>query len=100
MKFARSPEILRNFSCRFSLNWVAKVLHPPTGIRFSATICEMSTHQVEGNRDLDIATCPANHPETPQPLQSRFLNRGSFPKLADFTKPDARQYRRFSQGFR
>ena len=48
--------------------------------------------QAEGNRDLEIATCPANCPETPQPLQSRFLNRGSFPKLADFTKPDAQQY--------
>ena len=43
-------------------------------------------HQVEGNRDLEIATCPANHPETPQPLQSRFLNRGSFPKLAHFPR--------------
>ncbi len=38
----------------------------------------------EGNRDLEIATCRANHPETPQPLQSRFLNRGSLPKLAHF----------------
>jgi hypothetical protein len=64
---------------------------PPRG-----TICEMSMHQAEGNRDLEIATCPAKHPETPQPLQSRFLNRGSCPKLADFTKPDARQYRGFS----
>jgi hypothetical protein len=60
-----------------------------------ATICEISSHQVEGNRDLEIATCPANYPETPQPLQSRFRNRGSFPKLADFTKPDARQYMAF-----
>ena len=42
--------------------------------------------QAEGNRDLEIATCPANCPETPQPLQSRFLNRGSFPKLAHFPR--------------
>jgi hypothetical protein len=55
----------------------------PTAILPRIENCEMSTHQVEGNRDLEIATCPANHPENPQPLQSRFLKRGSFPKLAD-----------------
>ena len=58
----------------------------PTAILPRIENCEISTLQAEGNRDLEIATCPANHPETPQPLQSRFLNRGSFPKLAHFPR--------------
>jgi len=40
---------------------------------------QMPLQQAERNRDLEIATCPANYPEAPKPLQSRFLNRGSFP---------------------
>jgi hypothetical protein len=52
----------------------------PTAILPRIENREISTHQAEGNRDLEIATCPANHPETAQPWQSRFLNRGSLPK--------------------
>jgi len=32
----------------------------------------------ERNRDLEIATCAANHPGLPLRLQTRFRNRGSF----------------------
>ncbi len=35
----------------------------PTAILPRIENCEMSTHHLEGNRDLEIATCPANHPE-------------------------------------
>jgi len=52
----------------------------------------MPAQQAERNRDLEIATCTANRPVVPLRLQSRFLNRGSFPELADFTKFHARQY--------
>jgi len=51
----------------------------------------MPAQQAERNRDLEIATCTANRPVVPLRLQSRFLNRGSFPELADSTKFHARQ---------
>jgi hypothetical protein len=34
---------------------------------------------VERNRDLEIATCPANNSQSPFPLQTWFLNHGSSP---------------------
>jgi len=45
----------------------------------------MPAQQAERNRDLEIATCTANRPVVPLRLQSRFLNRGSFPELAEST---------------
>jgi len=54
--------------------------------------CEMPAQQAERNRDLEIATCTANRPVVPLRLQSRFLNRGSFPELADSTKFHARLF--------
>ena len=45
------------------------------------TKSEILAHQAERSRDLEIAACPANHPDIPLRLQSRFRNRGSLPRL-------------------
>ena len=58
-----------------------------------------SAAEIEGEEipdhslNLEIATCTANRPVVPLRLQSRFLNRGSFPEFADSIKFHARQYK-------